>query len=474
MGAEQMKNTRKRDARPSPPNIVLILADDMGYGDIGAFGNDAVQTPALDHLASEGIMLTQHYSGSPVCAPARAALLTGRYPHRTGAIDTLEGRGLDRLALREVTLADVLKSAGYATGLIGKWHLGALDPRYHPNARGFDEFVGFRGGWSDYWQWRLDYNGTFRKADGRYLTDVFTEEAVGFIQRHRHRPFFLHVTYNAPHFPLQVPDEEADPFRNTGRFTEGVSRIYGMNRRMDRGIGRILETLERYGLAENTFVLFTSDNGPQFGGKDEMSTTRYNAHFNGCKGNVYEGGIRVPAILRWPAGLEGGIQSNAFIHFTDWMPTLLALAGLGVPDDLSLDGNNILPVLQGESGEVNARRFWQWNRYTPVANCNAAMRDGPWKLIRPAIREAMWITPEDAEMDRRLKYGPEDITDICRDPEPERDIPEPHPALLFNLDDDPYERNDLASVYPERAETMQDELDRWLESVEAERRSIRD
>jgi len=456
------------------PNIILILADDMGYGDIGAFGNEDVDTPILDHLASEGIVLTQHYSASPVCAPARAALLTGRYPHRTGAIDTLEGRGLDRLALREVTLADVLKSAGYATGLIGKWHLGALDPRYHPNARGFDEFVGFRGGWSDYWVWRLDYNGTFRKSDGRYLTDVFTEEALGFIERHRNEPFFLHLTYNAPHFPLQVPDEEVEPFRRMGKFTEGVARIYGMNRRMDKGIGRILEALERYGLAENTFLLFTSDNGPQFGGKGDMNTTRYNALFNGCKGNVYEGGIRVPAILRWPAGLDGNRTLNSFVHFTDWMPTILAVAGVDVPKGLKLDGYNVLRVLRGETDEINDRRFWQWNRYTPVPNCNAAMRDGPWKLLRPPIKEAMWITKEDAEMDRRLKYEPEGITDICRDPEPQRDIPDPHPPLLFNIEDDPYERRNLAEDHPDLVEKMQEELDRWFDSVEAERRSISD
>lgn len=172
------------------PNLVFILVDDMGYGDIGAFGNPLVQTPALDALAQSGLMLRQHYSASCVCAPARAALLTARYPHRTGAIDTLEGRGLDRLALRETTLADVLGGAGYATGLFGKWHLGALDPAYHPNARGFGEFAGFRGGWQDYFEWNLDVNGQKHASDGRYITDVFTEEAVGFIERHQKEPFF--------------------------------------------------------------------------------------------------------------------------------------------------------------------------------------------------------------------------------------------------------------------------------------------
>lgn len=171
------------------PNIVYIIADDFGCGDTGTFGNPAVRTPALDALAAAGTCLTQHYAGSAVCAPSRAALLTGRYPHCTGAIDTFEGRGLDRLALREVTIADHLRAAGYATGLMGKWHSGALDPRYHPNRRGFDEFVGFRGGWIDYWRYRLDHNGSFSDADGRYATDVFTEAAVRFIERHHQQPF---------------------------------------------------------------------------------------------------------------------------------------------------------------------------------------------------------------------------------------------------------------------------------------------
>src|SRR5271169_3402315 len=187
---------------PSRPNIGLILADDMGSGDFGCFNYGASKTPVLDQLISEGVCLTQHYSASPVCAPARASLMTGRYPHRTGVIDTLETRGLDRLALRELTMAELLKRAGYVTGLVGKWHNGALDPRYHPNRRGFDEFAGFRGGWQPYWQWHLDRNGSIAGADGRYLTDVFTEEAADFIRRHHQERFFLHLAYSAPHYPF--------------------------------------------------------------------------------------------------------------------------------------------------------------------------------------------------------------------------------------------------------------------------------
>jgi arylsulfatase A len=446
----------------------------MGYGDFGVFSDGSSRTPALDRLVAESVCLTQHYSGSCVCAPARATLLTGRYPHRTGAIDTLEGRGLDRLALRETTLANVLNAAGYATGLVGKWHLGALDPRYHPNARGFDEFVGFRGGWQDYYDWRLDYNGTYRKADGRYLTDLFSDKAVGFIRRHRDEPFFLHVTYNAPHFPFQAPEEDVAPFREAGQFTTSVSILYGMIQRMDTGIQRILDELERQNLQENTLLLFTSDNGPQFGGIGDRCTTRFNCGFNGAKGTVYEGGIRVPMIVRWPAGLQGGRHFHDLVHFTDWFPTLLAAADVETPENLALDGHDVLPVLRGEGDDMNIPRFWQWNRYTPLVTCNAAMRDGPWKLVRPRIDEAMRVSDADLSMDRALKYEPELFADICRGPEPARDVPPPPLAELYDIAQDPLEQHDLAEAEPRRAAKMLQELETWFEQVECERASIDD
>ncbi len=463
----------------------------MGYGDLGCFNFGASDTPVLDRLIGEGVSLTQHYTASPVCAPARASLLTGRYPHRTGAIDTLEMRGLDRLALSERTLADYLGAAGYATGLVGKWHNGALDARYHPNARGFDEFVGFSGGWSPYTGYHLDVNGTIRKGD-RYITDVFSDEAVEFVRRHQREPFLLTLAYSAPHFPFHALEEDLAPFRDRGAFTTTVSHIYGMIRCMDRGIGRVLDELRRLHLDENTIVIFTSDNGPQFTGMGEMSSHRYNCGFAGAKLLVYEGGIRVPAVVRWPARLAGGRQVHEMVHFADWLPTLLGAAGVGgasewragvggasewqagvpLPAGVALDGVDVMPVLAGEARGASPARFWQWNRYTPAGESNAAMRDGDWKLVRPAIDEVMQVLPADLAMDIDAKYHPERYTDIVRDAGPERTIGPVPPPQLFNLRSDPTEQHDLAARHPERVARMDAALTRWFEDVEGERRRI--
>jgi arylsulfatase A-like enzyme len=457
------------------PNIVFILADDMGYGDLGAVNGGQSHTPALDHLLAEGVALTHQYSASPVCNPSRACLMTGRYPHRTGSIDTLDWRGYERMALRETTVADLLRGAGYRTGLVGKWHLGAYDPRYHPMNRGFDETICFRGGMIDYYNWQLERGAEWVKADGRYLTDVWTEEAVSFIERSRSQPFFLHLTYNAPHTPLQAPEALVKPFRDSGKFTEEVSTLYAMIQRMDEGVGRVLETLEANGLAENTIVVFTSDNGPQFGAEGHPSNClrRFNSGLNGGKGSVYEGGIRVPALLRWPAGLPGRKVFEDMVHFSDWFPTLLAMAGVPVPKDLKLDGVNVLPALRGEGGKVCTRRFWQWNRYTPVMNCNAAMRDGDWKLVRPRIAEAMkapcvdpWLRISMEDPQYFIRNG------LVKDPIPLREVPPPPPPELYNIAEDPLERENLADTYPDVARRMSVELETWFEEVEADRASI--
>ncbi len=459
----------------SRPNIVFVMADDMGYGDFGVFNEGRSCTPNLDQLTGEGLCLTQHYSASCVCTPARAGLLTGRYPHRTGAIEMRSVRGLDRLALRERTVADLFGTNGYVTGLVGKWHTGVYGDAYHPNRRGFDEFTGFRAGCMSYWDWRIERNGAFQNSTGEYLTDVFTEEAIGFLRRHRRGPFFLCLHYNAPHTPLDVPEDELAPFLDPGRLTRGVSVVYAMIRRMDRGIGRVREALKSLGLEENTLLLFTSDNGPAMYGQGDLCMARFNCGYAGGKGNVYEGGIRVPMILHWPAGgLAGGGRFDRFVHFTDWLPTLLGAARKEPPADLRLDGVNVLPELQGEGGHINPRRFWQWNRYAPVGECNAAMRDGDWKLVRPQIKEAMWTSPDEMAMDRRLEVGEKSFVDILRTPFPEPRLSPPSPPQLYNLVDDPGETNDLADTYPERTANMLRELETWFEQVETERRGIRE
>lgn len=452
----------------SKPNIILIVADDMGYGDFGIFNDQISCTPTLDNLVTEGVCLTQHYSASPVCAPARAALMTGRYPHRTGSIDTLEGRGLDRLQLDETTMADILNSNGYATGLIGKWHNGTLDNRYHPTSRGFNEFIGFQGGWNPYYRWRLDYNRTIKHGDERYLTDVFTDEAVAFIDRHHNESFFLQMAYNAPHFPLEAPDHIAQKYTEKG-YSLGVSLIYAMIEVMDTGVQRILDTLKDKGIEDNTIVIFTSDNGPAFHDWNGFSQRRYNYGFNGQKGTTYEGGIRVPLIIRWNDGLDSDIRSDEMVHYTDWFPTLLTMAGIDIPDSLNLDGNNMLPVLRGETGQINPMRFWQWNRYTPLATSNAAMRNGDWKLVRPQISEAMKVSKEDTAIDHAIKYFPEQFDDIVRDPEPARTVPDALPAQLFNIKDDPFEQQDLSQQFPAKVDSMLSDLETWFDEVEQDR-----
>ena len=462
------------------PNVVLFLADDLGYGDLSCYGNAILSTPHIDRLAAEGVRCSQHYSGAPICAPARAALLTGRYHHRCGALSVESNRGLDRIALRERTIGDAFAAAGYRTGYVGKWHSGLHDPRYHPNRRGFAEFAGFLGGIMDYWNWFLDYNGSPRRADGRYQTDVLTAEAVDFIGRcaaapgaSARPPFFLMVAYHAPHAPLQAPVESCEPFLQRGDLNPALATLYGMVARMDEGIGQILGTLDAAGCADDTVVLLTSDNGPhlgpeRFGGR-RLGMSRFNGPFRGQKQDVLEGGIRVPAIVRWPAGLPAGAACDEMIHFCDWLPTLAAAAGV-TADGLPLDGCDQLPRLRGTAPAGAAPRFWQFNRYDPVPCCNLAMRDGPWKLCWPRIPAAMVKLQEDNAAVRDLmSRGHFDMA--VRNPPVERTLSAPEEPELYHIADDPCEARDLAAAHPDRLSRMRIAAENWFASVEAERRA---
>jgi len=448
------------------PNIIHILVDDLGYGDFSCFNAGRSETPHLDQFIAEGTCLDQHYTSSPVCNPSRASLLTGRYPHRTGSIDTLEWRGLERLDLGEVTIADMLQRAGYRTGLIGKWHLGAFDPRYKPEKRGFQEAICFRGGMHDYYDWRLESEDRVIRADGRYLTDYWTDEAIDFLKRQPKDPFYLHLTYNAPHTPLQAPEEDLAVFRDREDLSEAVKTLYAMIRRLDRNVGRLLESVDKLGLRDNTLIIFSSDNGPQFGGTGDECLDRFNCNLHGSKGSTYEGGIRVPAILRWPEGLAPeSAQSNGFFHMNDWLPTILNFAGVECPKGIHIDGIDQSAVLRGERSPHNAQRCWQWNRYTPQIEYNAAIRDGDWKLVRPFVPEAFEV-PDIKWLDVSM-YEPEHFIEngIITDPAPEVNLPQPPPVELYNLKDDPLEQNNLAMFRPQRVHRMETDLHNWFEDV---------
>lgn len=458
------------------PNILLILADDLGIGDLSAVNGGLSSTPVIDGLLREGTVLTRSLAASPVCSPSRAGLLTGRDPLRTGVVDTLEWWGLERLDPRERTLADHLRHAGYATGLVGKWHLGSFAPELHPLRRGFDETVCFRGGMHDYWQWRVEWGETPRRSDGRYLTDLWAEESVAFIERHAGHPWFLHLAFNAPHTPLQVPDEELAPFLGrAGVPTTAVATLYAMVARMDRAIGHVLDALRRMGLDEDTIVVFASDNGPDMSGEGDEALRRFNAGWNGAKGDVLEGGIRVPTAIRWPAGLPGGDrQVHEAVHFTDWVPTLLALAGVPLaPGGPPLDGVDRSDVLRGEApGRVRpGPACWQWSRYHPLADSNAAILDGEWKLVRPWRDGAGTVVDGDWLM--VSMYGPEHFLHhgILPGEPPRMPLGPVPPAQLFHLGEDPGERQDRAADEPERVIRMGAALDAWFAGADAERRS---
>jgi len=353
------------------PNVVLIVSDDQGYADASCYDHPKqVNTPNIDRLAAEGVRLTDGYASAYVCAPTRAGLLTGRYQQRFGFYTGGDSRV--GLPLSEVTVADLLKKEGYATGVVGKWHLG-LEPQYRPLRRGFDEFYGFLGhGAHDYFKLQItdDYTSIYRNNepinDTGYLTDNLAREAVSFIERHHRRPFFLYLPFNAVHWPLQAPQDYIKRF-NTG--DENRDIYLAMLTSMDEAIGKVLDALERTGVDSNTLVIFFSDNG---GARKNFAD---NGVLRDYKQGVYEGGIRVPFIVRWPGNLPKAAVCSEPIISVDVVPTILSAAGVDIPRDRVYDGKNMLPVLRGGSKEpLHTALFWddgasQW-----------AARSGKWKL----------------------------------------------------------------------------------------------
>jgi arylsulfatase A-like enzyme len=454
------------------PNVIFILADDLGYGDLQCYGNPYIETPVLNELAETGVMFTNYYSPSPLCAPARAALLTGRYNHRTGAIDVSSNRGIDRIALSEKTFGDYFRHAGYATALIGKWHNGLYCNDHHPHKRGFDLFFGFPNGEHDYWDWSLMRNDNMEFSDGRYMTDVFNDEAIEFIRSNSNRPFALFLSHHAPHSPFQAPDHLIEKYVNRlrGVYDSSAAIIYAMIETMDSGLGRVFEELKQQELWENTIIVFTSDNGAHLGSSPRRgeSCYRYHASFSGNKGEVLEQGIRVPAIVAWPGTIPGGRVVTSSVHGCDWLPTLYSIAGEGDPEGAKpLDGLNIMPLLMDrEMDELASRSLpFQKSRYTPVAHSSGAIRKGEWKLRWPGEKTTM---KKDIGRDNfSFRRGVENLPwEMPIDPDlPSYDDITTEKPLLFNLVTDPAERFDISMLHPELVKELTETYDKWFEDI---------
>ena len=400
------------------PNVLLIVSDDQGYRDLGCFGSDEVQTPHLDRLARGGIKLSSFYVAWPACTPSRGAMLTGRYPQRNGIYDMIRNEAPDYgyqykpgeyeatferiggMDTREVLLPRVLKSAGYVSGIFGKWDLGA-HRRFLPQARGFDDFYGFVNTGIDYYTHErygvpsMYRNNSPTTADkGTYCTDLFEREAVRFLEVNRRKPFFLYVPFNAPHGASNLDPTIRGGAQAPGRFkgmypklqeqvgTEQRSRygktftvpnraarrleFVGSVTAMDAAIGRLLDLLDEYGIADNTIIIFFSDNGG--GGSAD------NAPLRGRKGQMFEGGIRVPCIVKWPGKIPAGTTSNAFLTSLEILPTLCAATGAVPPKGVPLDGFDMLSVLQGKRASARTEMFWQ-------RKLDKGARVGHWKWV---------------------------------------------------------------------------------------------
>jgi arylsulfatase len=421
------------------PNVVLIMTDDQGYGDLGFHGNPDIRTPVLDSLARRSTRFSQFYV-SPVCSPTRASLLTGRYSLRTGVYDTYLGGA--SMATEEVTLAEILLDAGYATGIFGKWHLGNAHP-FRPQDQGFAETLVHPGGgigqaWDADNYFKGDYkyfdpilhrNGEKVQTTG-YCSDVFTDAALAFIESHRERPFFLYLSYNAPHGPLQVPDDyyalyeelEIDPSRypQAGQSFPDMSdwsvdaarRVYGMVSNIDDNVGRVLDLLAQLGLTERTLIIFLTDNGP--------AQPRYNGGLLGRKGLVYEGGIRVPFFMYWPGKLPEDREIAQYAAHIDLLPTVLDLAGISLPGGVELDGRSLVGAIEGESVSWADRPlFFHWGRGLPEPYRNVAVRRGAHKLVAHTSYEA--------------ELGEFQLFDIARDPFEITDISAAHEGVVADL-----------------------------------------
>jgi arylsulfatase A-like enzyme len=403
------------------PNVVILLADDLGYADTGFQGCKDIPTPHLDALAKSGVRCTSGYVSGPYCSPTRAGLMTGRYQTRFGHEFNPGGRD-PGLPVSETTTADRMKAAGYVTGLVGKWHLGAA-PKFHPQKRGFDEYFGFLGGQHAYFpgMGAPIYRGTEEVAEKEYLTDAFAREAVAFIDRHKKEPFFLYLAFNAVHTPMQATDDGLKKFAS---ITDKRRRTYdAMTSSMDDAIGKVMAKLRAEKLEEDTLIFFFSDNG----GPTMKGTTingSINTPLRGSKRTTLEGGVRVPFVVSWKGKLPAGKTYDLPVIQLDILPTALAAAGVEAKAEWKLDGVNLLPYLGGKNKAApHETLYWRLGE-------QMAIRRGDWKLVRydPAV---------DGETGKATPYR------------------------LYNLAKDVGEKDDLAGKEPARVKELEAVWKKW-------------
>lgn len=431
-----------------PPNVVVILTDDQGSVDLGCYGADDLTTPAVDALASRGVRFTQFYAAAPVCSPSRAGLLTGRTPVRAGVPGNVSSTpGAIGMPTEQVTMAEVFKAAGYATGHVGKWHLG-YSAGTMPRGQGFDSSFGHMGGcidnYSHFFYWAgpnrhdLWEDGEEVHRPGRFFPDLMVEEAERFINEHRDEPFLLYFAMNMPHYPYQGEPEWLEHYAS---LPEPRNLYAAFVSTLDARIGRLVEAIEANGLTEETIVVFQSDHGHSteerafFGGGSA-------GPYRGAKFSLFEGGIRVPAIISWPGQIPEGVARDPLGHSCDWLPTLLDLCGIeedgiGLEAPLDLDGRSLAGVILDESSPTpHEVVHWQVGR---GEGAQWAVRRGPWKLIG----------------------NPRDTTETA-----EANVPGLGPRFLANLDDDPGERTNLLNAHPEIARGLEAEHERWRREAE--------
>jgi arylsulfatase A-like enzyme len=391
-------------AEPKKPNVLFVVADDYGYGDVGFHGCKDIPTPHLDALAKSGVRFTNGYVTQKNCAPTRAALLTGKYQQRFGFEHNPHGP--QGLPLTETTVADRLKGAGYATGLIGKWHLGASD-KHHPQKRGFDDFFGFLDGGTSYTKTAELLRGTEKVPAPAYTTDAFGDEAVAFLDRHKAKPWFLYLAFNAVHVPLIAKDGDLKKFPD---IADQKRRTYAaMTACMDENIGKVLAHLKKLGIEKDTLVCFFSDNGGHTG----VGAT--NTPLSGMKGQLLEGGIRVPFVV----AQAGNIRDQPVLQI-DLTATALAAAGVDLKPEWKLDGKNLLPLLTGATTDAPHEALY-WRAFEQMA-----VRRGDYKLVVSAGADGKLSGPR-----------------------------------LFDLKDDPAEATDLSAKLPDTAKELREKWDAW-------------